>query len=140
MVHALRLLHASLAEQAILLDTQPVGDEPSVWGSGRRLGNLYMQKWVEMVAAVDERVDEALAAGLFRVEHEEEFLACDEFGEAEDLIETASGWRGTEVPEGLVERIPAASPPFRVVQKVRVRCFRRCDTSRGEVESPLWGR
>jgi hypothetical protein len=124
-VHALRLLHASLAEQGVLIDTQPVGAEPSVWGSGERLGSLYLHKWAEMVAAVDERVEEALAAGFFRVEHEEDFLACDEFGDAEDLLETASGWRGTEVPEGLAERVRAAAPPFRVEQQVRIRLFRR---------------
>lgn len=125
MVHVLRLLHASLAEQGVLLDTQPVGAEPSVWASGGRLGSLYLQKWVEMVAAVDERVEEALGIGLFRVEHEEDFLACDEFVEAEDLLETVSGWRGTEVPQGLAARVGAASPPFRVEQQVRVRLFRR---------------
>lgn len=124
-MHVLRLLHASLAQHGLLLDTQPVGAEPAVSGSGRRLGCLDLRRWVEMVASVDAQVEVALAAGLFRLEQEENFLVHDEFDEPRELLETVSSWRGTVVPEGLAQRVRAASPPFLVEQQVRMRLFRR---------------
>jgi hypothetical protein len=124
-VHVLGLLHASLVERGILCDTQPVAAAARVSGSSGLLGRLDMSKWIETIAAIDERVEEAVAARLFRLEHEEDYLTYDEFDEADALVETVSLWRDTEIPKGLSARIHTASPPFRVEQHVRLRLFRR---------------
>lgn len=49
----------------------------------------------------------------------------DAFETAEELLETASGWRDTEVPAGLDERVRAGLPPFTVSQDVRLRLLVR---------------
>lgn len=49
-------------------------------------------------------------------------LGSDEqFETAEELLETASHWRDTEIPAGLAERVFAGSPPFTVLHDVRFR-------------------
>lgn len=124
-MHALRLLHSSLVDDGLLLDTQPVGSSPLVSGSNSAHGELDMRKWVETIASVDEGFAVALASGLFRSGHEEHFVTHDSFESAEELLETVSGWRDTEVPTGLAERVRGGSPPFTVRQDVRLRVLIR---------------
>jgi hypothetical protein len=124
-VHALRLLHASLAEDGLLLDTQPVGPSPLVSGSDGPHGKLDMRAWVETIALVDQGFEIALTDGIFRIEHEEDFVTQDAFETAEDLLETASEWRDTKIPAGLAERLSTGSPPFTVRQNVRLRLLLR---------------
>jgi hypothetical protein len=119
------LLHASLADDGLLLDTQPVGPSPLVSGSDGPHGELDMSAWVETIASVDQGFQIALTGGLFRIEHEEHFVTHDAFETAEELLETASDWRDTEIPAGLAERVRAGSPPFTVRQDVRLRLLVR---------------
>jgi hypothetical protein len=124
-VHALRLLHASLADDGLLLDTQPVGPSPLVSGSDGPHGVLDMRAWVETIASVDRGFEIALTGGLFRFAHEERFVTHDAFETAEELLDTASDWRDTEIPAGLAERLRVGSPPFTVRQDVRLRLLIR---------------
>lgn len=124
-MHALRLLHASLADDGLLLDTQPVGPSPLVSGSDGPHGELDMRAWVETIASVDKGFEIALTGGLFLIKHEELLVTHDAFGTADELLETASDWRDTEVPAGLAERVRAGSPPFTVRQDVRLRLLTR---------------
>ena len=124
-MHALRLLHASLADAGLLLDTQPIGASPLVSGSDGPHGELDMRAWVETIASVDQGFEIALAGGLFRIEHEEHLVTHDVFEAAEELLETASAWRDTEVPAGLAERVRGGSPPYTVRQDVRLRVLIR---------------
>ena len=124
-MHALRLLHASLADDGLLLDTQPVGPSPLVSGSDGPHGELDMRAWVETIASVDQGFEIALTRGLFRIEQEEQLVTHDAFETAEELLETASNWRDTEIPAGLAERVRAGSPPFTIRQDVRLRLLTR---------------
>jgi hypothetical protein len=124
-VHALGLLRASLADDGVLLDTQPVGASPLVSGSDGPHGELDMSAWVETIAAVDRGFEIVLRDGLFRIEHEERLVTHDAFETAEELLETASEWRDTEIPAGLAERVRTGSPPFTVRQDVRLRLLIR---------------
>jgi hypothetical protein len=124
-VHALRNIHAALGPGAILVDTQPVGAQPSVTADGTKLGTLDLREWVETIEAVDERVAETLAAGLYDTLHERRFTVVDTFDDAPECLETMSGWRGTRVPAALATRIRAARPPLSVAQEVRLRLLRR---------------
>ena len=84
-----------------------------------------MRAWVETISSVDEGFEIALTSGLFRIEHEEQLVTHDAFETAEELLETASDWRDTEVPASLAERVRAGSPPFTVRQDVRLRLLTR---------------
>ena len=124
-MHALRLFHAALADDGLLLDTQPIGASPLVSGSDGPHGELNMRAWAETIASVDKGLEIALRSGLFRIEHEEQLVVHDAFETAEELLETASEWRDTEVPAGLDEQVRAGLPPFTVSQDVRLRLLVR---------------
>jgi hypothetical protein len=124
-VHALRNIHTALVPGAILMDTQPVGAHPPVSADGTTLGTLDLREWLETIEAVDERVAEAVAAGLYDLQHEQRFNVIDTFDDAPECLETLRGWRGTRVPATLATRIRPARPPLTVAQEVRLRLLRR---------------
>ena len=62
-MHALRNIHAALAADGILVDTQPVSASPPVTADGGELGSLDMHDWLDTIHAVDERFAETIAAG-----------------------------------------------------------------------------
>jgi hypothetical protein len=64
-VHALRNIHAALADDGILVDTQPVSASPPVALDGDELGSLDMHAWLDTIHAVDERFSETIADGLY---------------------------------------------------------------------------
>jgi len=78
-VHALRNIHAALAADGILVDTQPVSASPPVALDGGELGSLDMHEWLDTIHAVDERFAETIAAGIYELEHESRFIVTDSF-------------------------------------------------------------
>jgi hypothetical protein len=125
-VHALRNIHAALVPGAVLVDTQPVSPRPWVTAAGSRLGTLDLQEWAETIGAVDDRMGEAIATGLYEVGHEERFIVSDTFESGSESLETARGWRGTRVPQVLAKQLAAVVGTVAVEQEVRLRLLRRC--------------
>ena len=76
----------------MLVDTQPVGAQPSVAANGTKLATLDLREWLETIKAVDDRVAETLAAGLYDTQHERRFTVVDTFDEAPACLETMSSW------------------------------------------------
>ena len=124
-MHALRNIHAALAADAVLVDTQPLSAHPPVAAGGVELGTLDMREWVETIHAVDERIAEAIAAGLYQLRHEERFVVADTFDDGTECVATVRDWRGTRVPPALATQIAAVEQPVRVDQEVRLRLLRR---------------
>jgi hypothetical protein len=125
-VHALRKIHAALASGGgLLVDTQPVSVQPRVATMGAELGRLDMREWVSTIEAVDERLAETIAGGLFELRHEERFMVTDSFDDGRDCLETASGWRETRVPKSLVSQLEATQTTVTVEQEVRLRLLGR---------------
>jgi hypothetical protein len=124
-VHALHNIHAALASDAILVDTQPLGERPSVAAGGGELGTLDMREWLETIHAVDALFAQTIAAGLYELQHEERISVTDAFDSGPECLTTASGWRGTQVPRLLASRLAATQLRVTVVQEVRVRLLRR---------------
>jgi hypothetical protein len=125
-VHALRKIHAALASDGgLLVDTQPVSGQPRVAATGAELGRLDMREWVGTIEAVDERLAETIAGGLFELRHEECFIVADSFDDGRKCLETASGWRETRVPASLASRLEATQTIVTVEQEVRLRLLGR---------------
>jgi hypothetical protein len=124
-VHALRNIHAALAPDAILVDTQPLGERPPVAAGGAELGTLDMREWLETIRAVDALFAETIAAGLYELQHEEGISVTDTFDTGPECLTAAEGWRGTEVPRLLAARLAATELPVSVDQEVRLRLLRR---------------
>jgi hypothetical protein len=124
-VHALRNIHAALAPDGILVDTQPVSASPPVASDGGELGSLDMHDWLDTIHAVDERFAETIAAGLYELEHESWFVVTDTYDNGPECLDIVSGWCGTRVPPDVTQRLAAATSPVSVEQEVGQRLLRR---------------
>jgi hypothetical protein len=129
-VHALHNIHAALASDAVLVDTQPLSERPPVAAGGAELGTLDMREWLETIRAVDALFAETVAAGLYELQHEERISVTDTFDSGPECLTAAEGWRGTQVPRLLASRLAATQLPVTVVQEVRVRLLRRATQTR----------
>src|SRR2546422_10374554 len=54
----------------ILVDTQPVSASPPVGSNGGELGTLDMRDWLDTIQEVHELVAQAIAGGLYEVQHQ----------------------------------------------------------------------
>ena len=124
-MHALRNIHSGLVPGGLLVDTQPVGSHPRVAANGDELGTLDMHEWLNTIHAVDERVDEAIAAALFEQTHERTLVITDTFDDGPASLGTMRTWRGTRVPKPLADRLAAVHDQVTVDQQVRLRLLRR---------------
>jgi hypothetical protein len=102
-VHALRNIHAGLVCRGIVVDTQPVSDQPPVASDGAKLGTLDMRDWLATIHAVDERFAETITAGLYELEHQSWIVVTDTYENGPECLETVSGWRATRVPSGVAQ-------------------------------------
>jgi hypothetical protein len=124
-VHALRNIHAALAPDGLLVDTQPVSASPPVASDGGALGSLDMRDWLTTIHAVDDHVAESIAAGLYEPEHESRFVVTDTYDDGPECLDIVSGWLGTRVSPVLARRLAAATSRVSVRQEVRLRLLRR---------------
>ena len=122
---ALRKLHEALEPGATLVDTQPVFPDPPVRSADGLVGRLDMREWATTVRAVNARIDEVLAAGLFEVTHLTEYVVEETFDTAEDFVETVNTWDGTNLTASLADLARQATPPITVDQDVRLRLLMR---------------
>ena len=125
MVDALSRIHAALVPGGILVDTQPVALRLPVALDGEPIGELEDDEWLEIVAAVDAEIEEALAAGLFELQHEERYLVVHEFGSGAECLDVVAGWAGTTVPEHVAARLESADERVTVEQDTRLRLLSR---------------
>ena len=128
-MHALRNIHATLAPNGFLVDTQPVSPSPRVATDEAELGTLDLRAWADTIDAVDERFAEALAAGLYALLREQRFIVTDSFDDGSECLETAREWRDTRVPPSLERRLDDTHRAVTVEQEVRLRLLRRGRTT-----------
>ena len=123
-MHALHNIHAALAPDGLLVDTQPISAHPRVTAADVDLGPLDMRDWVDTIRAVDERFTETIAAALYELQREERFTVTDSFDDGHECLETVSSWRDTRVPSSLASRLETTHAAVRVEQEVRLRLLR----------------
>ena len=128
-MHALRNIHATLAPNGFLVDTQPVSPSPRVATDEAELGTLDLRAWADTIDAVDERFAAALAAGLYALLREQRFIVTDSFDDGPECLETAREWRDTRVPPSLERRLDDTHRAVTVEQEVRLRLLRRGRTT-----------
>lgn len=124
-MNALRNIHAVLSQRGIVVDTQPISPCPRIAADRSTLGTLDMRDWAGTVRAVDERIDQVVAAGLFEFQHEDRFIVTDSFDSGAECLEAARTWRGTLVPRSLASSLARAPGAVTVEQEVRLRLLRR---------------
>ena len=125
MVDALTRLHAALVPGGLLVDTTPVSLRLPVALDDEPIGELEDDVWLETVAAVDTEIEQALAAGLFRLQHEERYVVVHEFGSGAECLDVVAGWAGTNVPEEVAARLRGSDSRVTVEQDTRLRLLVR---------------
>jgi hypothetical protein len=128
-VDALSRIHTALVPGGMLIDTQPVGLRMPVRVEGEPAGELEEDDWLETVAAVEARVDEAIDAHLFELRHEERYAIVHRFDSGSEALEETTKWQGTRIPPDVVERLDAACGWVEIEVEVRLRLLRRSSTS-----------
>ena len=123
-VHALHNIHATLAPDAILVDTQPVSARPRVASDGVSLGSLDMRAWLDTIQAVDELVAETIRIGLYKLQHESRLVVTDTFDDGPECVEIVDSWRGTRVPDSVSTQLAATTSQVTVQQEIRLRLLR----------------
>jgi hypothetical protein len=124
-VYALRNIHTALVPNGLLVDTQPVSAHPRVARNGTHFGLLDMREWLDTICAVEQRVTDSIAAGLFELSEELELVVTSRFDDGRDCLEIAGGWQGTSVPRRLARRLATTHEQVAVEQQVRLRVLRR---------------
>jgi hypothetical protein len=79
----------------------------------------------ETIHAVDERVHETIAMGLYELTYERELVVTSTFADGSDCLEIAGAWQGTRVPQPLADRLTVMRDEVAVEQQVRLRLLRR---------------
>jgi hypothetical protein len=125
-VDALQRIHTALVPGAVLVDTQPIGSRLPVRVEGDLAGELEEDEWLETVAAVDSRVEEALDARLFELRLEERYAVLHGFDSGSEALAEARTWAGTVIPKGVVDRLEATRRSVEIELEVRLRLFIRC--------------
>jgi hypothetical protein len=123
-VNALRRIHDALVPGGVVIDTQPVSDRPLVRGEDGELGRIDMEAWVDLVRAIDDRIAQAVDAGLFTIEQKPGFVVVDSFAGGPALAETVKTWQGASIPDELNRRLARHERPAEVHQRVRLRVLR----------------
>jgi hypothetical protein len=123
-VNALRTLHAALADDGLLVDTQPTSAHPPVAAASGELGTLDMREWARTIAAVDDRFEAAIREGLFAATDERSFVVTESFDDAAEMLAVVRDWRGTHIPAALERRIAGQPGGIRVHQDIRLRLLR----------------
>jgi hypothetical protein len=124
-VNALRAIHAALVPRGLVIDTQPLSAHPPIESSSGVLGTLDMSEWAELIDEIDRRTDEAIAEGLFVIEHESRFSVADEYDDGEDCLSYVRRWMGTRIDRDVERWVAAERGRIRLPQEVRLRLLRR---------------
>ena len=124
-MHALQNIHAALAPDAILVDTQPVSARPPVTADGVTVGTLDMREWLETIQAIDELFAETISVGLYELQDESRFVVTDLYDDGPECLEIVGSWQGTRIPDSLATRLAATTSEVTMQQEVRLRLLRR---------------
>ena len=121
MVDALQRIHGALVPGGVVVDAQPVSARPPIVSEAGELGTLDMTEWMQTIAAVDERIQEVIAAGLFVVTGESHYPVADTFDDGAELVATTSGWVGTRVEPEVARRVEQERGRVSVREGIRMR-------------------
>ncbi|HJQ75347.1 MAG TPA: hypothetical protein VJ814_10685 [Gaiellaceae bacterium] len=125
MVDALTRLHGALVPGGVLVDTMPVSLRLPVAVDDEPIGELADDEWLEMIAAVDAELEQALASRLFELRHEERYPIVHEFGSGDECLDVVGSWAGTTIPDEIAARLAGSPARTSVEHDVRLRLLVR---------------
>jgi hypothetical protein len=123
-VNALHKIHAHLAPNGLLVDTQPVSAHPPIRQHAIELGTLDMRAWAATIEAVDRHTTLTTAEGLYRLEHERSLIVTDTYDDGPELLSYVRDWQGTRIPTAVAHTLSDVSTPVSLDQEIRLRLYR----------------
>jgi hypothetical protein len=125
-VHVLRKAHEALRRNGLLLDIHPLGADFAVRAGGRGLGFVDTSRFVRVLAAMEEGVQQVLAEGLFTELRSLRRHVAERFDDAAEALEEADGWEHLRLPAAVRRRLRQAEErPVEFIDTVRYRLLRK---------------
>lgn len=124
-MHALRNVHRALVPGGIVVDLHSVRPEGPALAAGAELGRLDESEFLATVDAAEQRVAEAVRAGLYVRVGERRFAMREQFDDGRAFVDAASGWRGIRMPAALAARAREVEAPVEFVHNMVACVLRR---------------
>jgi len=125
-VHVLRRVHGALRPEGLLLDVHPLGLEFAVRAGTRGLGFVDTRKFVAVLDAMNEGLEQTVAEGLFEQLTTRRRLVAERFDSGAEALEEADSWENLRLPAAVRRRLRETDEtPVEFVDTVRYRLLRR---------------
>jgi len=125
-VHVLRRVHRSLRPDGLLLDIHPLGLEFAVRAGRRGLGFVDTSRFAAVLDAMNDGLEETVAARLFEQVRTLRRIVAERFDAAHEALEEADGWENLRLPAAVRRQLQATDEtPVEFVDTVRYRLLRR---------------
>ena len=131
-MHVLRHVHAALRPGGVALDVHPLGFDIPVRVGTRGIGFVDASRFADVVAAMDDSVDRAIADGLFEDVRSLWRHVAERFDDAAEALDHADGWVNLRLPAAVRRRLATAEEtPVELVEAIRYRLLRKADGGPG---------
>ena len=125
-MHVLRRVHGALRPEGLLLDVHPLGLEFAVRAGTRGLGFVDTRKFVAVLDAMNEDLEQTVAEGLFEQLTTRRRLVAERFDSGAEALEEADSWENLRLPAAVRRRLRETDEtPVEFVDTVRYRLLRR---------------
>jgi hypothetical protein len=127
-VHVLRRVHQSLRPEGLLLDVHPLGLEFAVRAGRRGLGFVDTSRFAAVLEAMNDGLEQTVAAGLYEELTTRRRLIAERFDDAAEALEEASSWENLRLPAAVRRRLHATDEtPVEFIDTVRYRLLGKRD-------------
>ena len=131
-MYVLRNVHGALRTRALALEVHPLGSDFPVRAGSRGLGFVDASRFARIVVAMDEKVDRAVADGLFEDVRSLRRHVAERFDDASEALDHADGWVNLRLPAAVRRRLAGArETPVEFVEAIGYRLLRKAGTRPG---------
>ena len=82
-----------------------------------------MREWAATIDAIDRRTADAVATGLYRLEHEGSLTVTDVYDDGPELLRELREWEGTRIPPAVARTLSDVPVAVSVHQEIRLRVY-----------------
>jgi hypothetical protein len=125
-VYVLRQVHRALADEGLVLDIHPLGDDFSVLAGGRGIGFVDTTKFRRVLEAMNRSVEQTVAEGLFEELRSLRRHVVERYDTAAEALDEADSWENLRLPSATRRRLEETdATPIEFIDTVRYRLLRK---------------
>ena len=125
-MHVLRRVHKALRPKGLLLDVHPLGLDFAVRAGRRGLGFVDTRKFVAIVEAMNDGVEQTVSEGLFEEVQTLRRHVAERFDDAAEALEEADSWEHLRLPAAVGRRLRQTDEtPVEFIDTIRYRLLRK---------------